>query len=439
MRNNKGYSLVELLISIAIFSLVMGGIISIMNTTSVFYRGGQQEVRLQEEAQIAINQIEELLIDLDNKIVVVDDSSGSREYEVIHKDNTGFGIRQDGDTLEFGRISAGMQTWELMAEGVEDFEITGFEYNGGSDRNVGDNRVSVSVGLKNGKYEYTARKDVYFRNAIENETVHTMPQSTTGGGASSSEEYDYEYTIRRGEKLNLFSEFDIVSSVLLVSGSSMQASQLFDVNPVTSGATGITENIVSVKGTLLASHSQSLTELAKISVSGKDSKGEDVNVLLLVDPVSAIVDIPVFQFTVNSSTNAGSPKWIEFKGIDFRGYSNLKYDMVFFSDNNGNGAYESGEEIGGKANKVSFGSPTNLYSGPNNEKINTGVRTCQNTGFAVVYQHNDTLRPSGATLLTTGAKKYLYVDIFNGTNTNPINQHPIILRALPHGAANGFE
>ena len=67
MRNNKGYSLVELLISIAIFSLVMGGIISIMNTTSVFYRGGQQEVRLQEEAQIAINQIEELLIDLDNK------------------------------------------------------------------------------------------------------------------------------------------------------------------------------------------------------------------------------------------------------------------------------------------------------------------------------------------------------------------------------------
>ena len=96
MKNNSGYSLFELLVSIAIFSMVMLGIISIMNTTSVFYRGGQQEVRLQEEAQVALNQIEELLIDLDNTMGIEANGAGAREYKMVKSDGV-YGLKQDGD------------------------------------------------------------------------------------------------------------------------------------------------------------------------------------------------------------------------------------------------------------------------------------------------------------------------------------------------------
>lgn len=433
MRNNKGYSLVELLISIAIFSFVMVGIISIMNTTSVFYRGGQQEVRLQEEAQVALNQIEELLIDVDDRIVAVNDTAGSREYKV-YKDGISYGLKQEGDQLKYKKIGAsGDSGWVLMAEGITGFEIDGIDYYGGPDRNVGDNRVSVNVGVKSGKYEYTARKDVYFRNAIENVTSHTIPQSTSGGGASASTEYDYKYTIRRGEKVNLFAEFDIVSDAILTSGSSLQVTQYFDLVYTTNDTTGITEYIVTTKG-VLSSFANTVGEMSKLGVSGKDSKGNDVNVLFLVDAVEPVIDVPVMQFTVSSPTNAGSPKWIEFKGIDLRGYSNPTYNLVFFGDSNGNGTYESGEEIGGTSVGVNFGNPVNPYS--NNGKFTLGVRTCNNTGYAVVYQHNDKIEDAGKAFLQTEPKKYFYIKIKVGGQF--IDKDRIVLRALPHGAANGF-
>ena len=61
-RNNKGYSLVELLITIAIFGMVMIGIAMIMRTSSVSYLDGTREVAVQTEVQIVANQVEELLL-----------------------------------------------------------------------------------------------------------------------------------------------------------------------------------------------------------------------------------------------------------------------------------------------------------------------------------------------------------------------------------------
>ena len=432
MRNNKGYSLFELLISIAIFSLVMVGIISIMNTTSVFYRGGQQEVRLQEEAQVALNQVEELLIDLDDRIVTVNNSAGAREYKV-YKNSISYGLKQDGDRLMYKEVGAsGDSGWVLMAEGITEFKISGFDYDGGTDRDTGDNRVSVNVGVRSGKYEYTAKKDVYFRNAVENETLHKIPQSTSGGSGSEEVEYDYEYIIRRGEKLNLFSEFNIVSDIALTQGSSMQVTSYFDLTQVDDSTTGITDAVVTVKSPLLTSFTSTIGANAKLGVSGKDSKGEMVNVLLMVESVQPIVDVPVFQFTVDSSTNAGSPKWVEFKGIDFRGFSNLKYDLVFYNDNNNNnGVYDDGTDTihGTRVTDVAFGTPSNVFSGV--AKVNVGVRVCQNTGFAVVYQHNDKLTTSGKDFLES-SKKYLYVKI--KVNGVAIDQDKLVFRALAHGS-----
>ena len=80
---NKGYTLFELMVSVAIFALIMVGIISLMRTSSIFYMGGQSEVRLQEEAQIALNQIEDLLIDTNDKAMKLYIKAGFEQRDVI--------------------------------------------------------------------------------------------------------------------------------------------------------------------------------------------------------------------------------------------------------------------------------------------------------------------------------------------------------------------
>ena len=62
--NNKGYSLVELMLTLFIFGIVMVGIALIMRTTTVSYKDGNAEVTMQTEAQIIANQVEELLVDV---------------------------------------------------------------------------------------------------------------------------------------------------------------------------------------------------------------------------------------------------------------------------------------------------------------------------------------------------------------------------------------
>ena len=63
MKTNKGYSLAELLVSIAIFSVVMLSIVTVMRNVSVSYRNENAEVQLQENSQMLLSQMEELLVD----------------------------------------------------------------------------------------------------------------------------------------------------------------------------------------------------------------------------------------------------------------------------------------------------------------------------------------------------------------------------------------
>lgn len=433
MKNNSGYSLFELLVSIAIFSMVMLGIISIMNTTSVFYRGGQQEVRLQEEAQVALNQIEELLIDLDNTMGIEANGAGAREYKMVKSDGV-YGLKQDGDRLFYKKISTGGDSgWVLMAEGVKDFEITGFEYTGG-ERNHGDNRVCVRVDLESGKYEYSAKRDVFFRNAIENAVPYNTPDADNSASSTAEDDYDFIYTIRRGEKVNMFGEFDIVGDVDYFSESSLQANQYFNFSSTTNDTTGITSNILTVVGLTASNFSAEVKESDKIGVKGKNSKGEEVKVLLKVEPVAPVVDVPVFQLTTQSTQNAGSSKWIEYKGIDFRGYTNLTFSYEIYENKNASIAYEAGTDTKlGKNFPTSpraFGSPFDMVDNP---KINLGAKTCQNTGNLIVYQAND--QCTGGNAYCEASAKYLQFKIF--CNGVPIDNGLIVFRLAAHGS--GFQ
>ena len=65
MNNNKGFSLVELVIAIAVLAIVMTQIGSLMINCSTLYKNGTYEAELQTEAQRVTQIIEELLVDAD--------------------------------------------------------------------------------------------------------------------------------------------------------------------------------------------------------------------------------------------------------------------------------------------------------------------------------------------------------------------------------------
>ena len=63
MRNNKGFSLIELLIALAILSVAGVAIAGFVMNTSHSYSQTNKEVKLQYEQQLAVNQIRDMIVE----------------------------------------------------------------------------------------------------------------------------------------------------------------------------------------------------------------------------------------------------------------------------------------------------------------------------------------------------------------------------------------
>lgn len=61
-RNNRGFTLVELLVAIAILSIIVGAVITFFMRTMSLYHSGNEESDLQNEAQMTMTQIENLVV-----------------------------------------------------------------------------------------------------------------------------------------------------------------------------------------------------------------------------------------------------------------------------------------------------------------------------------------------------------------------------------------
>lgn len=404
---NKGYTLFELMVSVAIFALVMVGIISIMRTSSVFYLGGQNEIRLQEEAQIAMNQIEDLLIDTNDKVVAVDSTDMARVYSV-HKADGVYGLKQSGNQLFYKKLSSGSiaddSGWVLMADGVDNFIIEGIDYTGNGTRNHGDNCVAVRLDLSNGKYEYVAKRDVYFRNPIENVTPYNIPTATVNPDPSGGVTFQFTYRLRRGEKLNLFTEFDIVSNAELKTLSSNDVNLYYTLSPVDNVSMGITEYYVKT-GNSLQTTSASVGESMGLYVTGKNSSGQIVNVQLLTDPVGWIEPVPYFFLETHSPENEGSPVWVEFRGVDLRGVTAATYTMKVY---NQGGGQIAGSNTVSAAFGQSSGRIMSEGGAPGAQaKIKLCADACDVTGFLKIYQENEVATDADA--FVTKQPRYLEV------------------------------
>lgn len=194
--NNKGYSLVELMIAMAVFMVIFVEIMAFMNSSQRFYRNSAFEVELQTEAQQVIQQLEEIFIDAQVKggvkVTNISVSGGSvrtalnpelptSSYDDFVNVNIGEKFTVEWDehtTYEFELKEAGYDAFaylwmtkydpkdasaskveQLMAEYVNNITIDSTNFDDAS-------RVVISVSMNNGKRSYTTSKDVYMRNDL---------------------------------------------------------------------------------------------------------------------------------------------------------------------------------------------------------------------------------------------------------------------------------
>ena len=87
---NKGFTLIELIVTIAIIAIFSGVVLTFITTGSNIYRSTSSSAKVQMETQETFDQIEELLIDV-NRSMYYANGSGSSIGSEIKND-----IKQDG-------------------------------------------------------------------------------------------------------------------------------------------------------------------------------------------------------------------------------------------------------------------------------------------------------------------------------------------------------
>lgn len=90
MKRNRGFSLVELLVATAILSVVMVIALSFMMTGSRSFTKGSADSTVQKEAELTVNQIEDMIIDLNGGVSMNDDASKT-ELSMYHAEDDGSG------------------------------------------------------------------------------------------------------------------------------------------------------------------------------------------------------------------------------------------------------------------------------------------------------------------------------------------------------------
>lgn len=189
-RDNRGYSLVELLVAIAILSVVVGGVIGFFMYITKSYHRGNAESDLQNEAQLTMTQIETLVVNASQGVGLdpalpatqttgdemfvynrlVDDSTGTVKYQVTH-------IYTDDNKLKYCYmdysynpgsasyiLSADYQNPQTLSNYVENFSVDVSDL-------VSNNRVGFSIDFKTrGDRQYKTNNKVLLRNKVLDKT-----------------------------------------------------------------------------------------------------------------------------------------------------------------------------------------------------------------------------------------------------------------------------
>lgn len=209
--NNKGFSLIELIITVAILTIITSAILGFIVTGTKSYGNVNEEVELQQEAQLSFNQLSDLIIDStngikyyyndnENKIILTDSDitetvtsktlaiyntvkeAGVEKkyiYNIIWKKSENKLYLRKDTIAATGAVTKG--TPELMAEYVNDFSPSLAK---------AQNKKKVVIELsfiKNNK-SYVSKKNFALRNkAVVNGTITDIFDNMLGTMSSVSD------------------------------------------------------------------------------------------------------------------------------------------------------------------------------------------------------------------------------------------------------------
>lgn len=172
MKNNKGFSLVEMIVTIAVLAIVMTEISALMINSSKLYLNGTREVTLQKEAQLVIQQLEDLMVDANWGISHTYDDSISSDRVITISANQAEGLVY---TIEYipstdASIPYG-QLYFTQVGGTEPCnDILLADYVGSISLNMANftsnDVVTLDLVMQNEQYSYEASQDIFCRNMI---------------------------------------------------------------------------------------------------------------------------------------------------------------------------------------------------------------------------------------------------------------------------------
>ena len=82
-KENKGYSLVELIVSVLVSTLVLMSVVAFISVAMNHYRRTGEELNLQVESQIAMNLIHDIVIETQEDVVSMEIDVDGQTYQVI--------------------------------------------------------------------------------------------------------------------------------------------------------------------------------------------------------------------------------------------------------------------------------------------------------------------------------------------------------------------